>query len=306
METANTNIPQTVMPAPYAAQYSSPPPSPGMQFKDFLIIILLIALILSILGINIFIGFGNLIQYISNLLRPLLAFLGYSTGKVINTTADLTSDTAKFGIDVAEGTVQNIGNLFIAASGKDSIPEFKQQYNKYSAALVDNVSKAISTNPIKISAPPVSPPIQAPAQSPTQAPIQAPASTPAPIAVPVPVPVPISVPTPARTFDATINTPPPKYMKEVSADGASSNIQTTPIAKKANWCLIGEYKDRRGCVEIDDADRCISGQIFPSQQMCLNPTFNQASDHTYIFNDTTTQYEATSDRTIASNQIFYT
>jgi hypothetical protein len=233
-----------------------------------LIFVLFISLILSILGINIFVGFGNLLQYISNILKPLLATLGFATGTVINTTADLTSDTAKFGIDVAEGAVQNIGNLFISASDKNSIPDFKQQYNKYSSSLLNNISKSISeANPLKFGDTPANVPI---------GPVPVPGPSPSPVAVPVPVPVPISVPTQARTMDETINTPPPKYMKPVNDDTSNSNIQTNPVTKKTNWCLIGEYKDRRGCVEIDDADRCISGQIFPSQQMCLHPTFSKA------------------------------
>ena len=323
METTNINIPQTT------PQYVSPPSSPQMQFKDFLIFVLFIALILSILGINIFAWLGGLMQYITNLLKPLMASLGYATGTVINTTADLTSDTAKFGVDVAEGTIHNIGNLLISASDKNAIPDFKQQYNKYTATLMNNVSKAVaanplhlppvaspSTTPINVSAPMMAPvsapmiaPVSAPMASPVSVPMIAPMASPitiSPISIPVPVPVPVSVATPAKTLDDTINTPPPKYLKDVSADAATSNIQTTPMGKKSNWCLIGEYKDRRGCVEIDDADRCISGQIFPSQQMCLNPTFNQASSQTYIFNDSSTSYDAIPSRSIESNQIFYT
>lgn len=249
-----TAIPQSAIPQPIQ--------QPMLQFKDMLIFVLFIALILSILGINIFAGLGHITQNIANILKPLLATLGFATGTVINTTADLTSDTARFGVDVAEGAVQDIGNLFISASDKNSIPDFKHQYNKYSASLMDKISKSIAASPIAAS------PI---ASVPVPVPVPVAAS---PIAsVPVPVPVPISIPTPAKTMDETINTPPPKYLNTISADSSTSNIQTTPVTKKSNWCLIGEYKDRRGCVEIDDADRCISGQIFPSQQACLNPKF---------------------------------
>jgi len=258
-----TAIPQSAIPQPIQ--------QPMLQFKDMLIFVLFIALILSILGINIFAGLGNITQNIANILKPLLATLGFATGTVINTTADLTSDTAKFGVDVAEGAVQDIGNLFISASDKNSIPDFKHQYNKYSASLMDKISKSISASPIAAS-PIASVPISA---SPVASvPISASPIAASPIAsVPIPVPVPISIPTPAKTMDETINTPPPKYLNTISADSSTSNIQTTPVTKKSNWCLIGEYKDRRGCVEIDDADRCISGQIFPSQQACLNPKF---------------------------------
>lgn len=233
------NIPQSVIQPPQSYSYPTPQPQPLIQFKNILILVLFIALILSILGINIFVGFGNFIENITNFFKPLLAMLGFATGKVINTTADLTSDTAKFGIDVAEGAVQDIGNLFISASDKNAIPDFKQQYNKYSSSLIGGISNAISSTPSAITTSPTA----------------------------IPIPIPIAVPTPAKTMDETINTPPPKYMKEVEADTTTSNIQTT----QGNWCYIGEFKDRRECVDIDDADRCLSGQIFPSQQMCINP-----------------------------------
>lgn len=243
------NIPQSTIPQ-QSYSYPTPESQPMIQFKDMLIFVLFVSLILSILGINIFIGFGNLIQYISNLLKPILAMLGFATGTVINTTADLTSDTAKFGIDVAEGAVQNIGNLFISASDKNAIPDFKQQYNKYSASLMNSIYNATESTPISNIDNNI-----------------------AHVPVPIAVPVPISVPTHAKTMDETINTPPPKYMKEVTEDESTSKIQSSTINKKSNWCLIGDYKDRRSCIEVDEMDRCLSGQIFPSQQLCMNPQF---------------------------------
>ena len=53
---------------------------------------------------------------------------------------------------------------------------------------------------------------------------------------------------------------------------ASENPIQKPIsANKTNWCLIGEYQQKRGCIEIKDHDKCMSGQVFPTQKMCLNP-----------------------------------
>lgn len=235
------------------------------NFKDFIIFVLVIAFVLSILGINIFVYLGQFIKFVASLFVPLFSSVGYATGTVINTTADLATDTTKFGVDVADGTIHDIGNLIISASDKNAIPDFKQEYNKYSASLLDGVSKAIATNPAKI---------QGSRPSPSPSPVMVagqPAPSPSPVMVPVPVPVPVTVPSPSVNIQNTIDTPPPKYMNNVSADQSNSIIQSQ---SKTNWCLIGEYKDRRGCVEIEDADRCISGQIFPSQQQCMQPTFS--------------------------------
>jgi hypothetical protein len=56
---------------------------------------------------------------------------------------------------------------------------------------------------------------------------------------------------------------------------STNPIQNPITSQKTSWCLVGEYQDKRGCIEITDADQCLSGQVFPSQKMCLNPTLGQ-------------------------------
>lgn len=60
--------------------------------------------------------------------------------------------------------------------------------------------------------------------------------------------------------------------KEPESDSSETPIQKPITSDKMTWCLVGEYEGKRGCVEVDDANKCLSGQVFPSQQMCLNPT----------------------------------
>ena len=62
---------------------------------------------------------------------------------------------------------------------------------------------------------------------------------------------------------------------EPSPDKTENPIQNAPTSAKKSWCLVGEYQGRRGCIEIADQDKCISGQVFPEQKMCLNPTLSQ-------------------------------
>jgi hypothetical protein len=68
-------------------------------------------------------------------------------------------------------------------------------------------------------------------------------------------------------------TPTPSPLKEPSPDSSENTIQKPITSDKWNWCLVGEYQNKRGCIEITDSDKCMSGQVFPSQQMCLNPTW---------------------------------
>ena len=52
------------------------------------------------------------------------------------------------------------------------------------------------------------------------------------------------------------------------ADDALSSIQQQ---SKTKWCYIGEEKGVRNCVRLTDSQKCMSGDIFPSSDMCINP-----------------------------------
>ena len=41
------------------------------------------------------------------------------------------------------------------------------------------------------------------------------------------------------------------------------------------WCLIGTYKGIRSCSKVQDADLCMSGDIFPNQDVCVNPNIRK-------------------------------
>lgn len=175
--------------------------------KSFLITVMIVLIILSILGINLLTIFGNIFQIIGNIFqaivnifRPLiiqiLSLFGYTAGAVINTTADVVSETAKTGIDIASGSIQSVGNILKDSSKNSVDSNTKKQFDN--ALNLSNIQNSVP-----------------------------------------------------------------------DSDTANSNIQA-PIGKK-QWCLAGEYKGRRGCVEIDEETKCMSGQIFPSQHQCLNP-----------------------------------
>ena len=65
--------------------------------------------------------------------------------------------------------------------------------------------------------------------------------------------------------------------KEPTPSTSGNPVQKPITANKTNWCLVGEYEGKRGCVEVGDQDKCMSGQIFPSQVACMNPA-NYAGD----------------------------
>jgi hypothetical protein len=183
--------------------------------KNMIIIVLCGLLLLSILGINILTIVGNIVQVLTNIFGPLvlniLGLLGYTTGTVLDKGADVVSDVAKTGIDIAEGTVHSVGGI-LKNSGQISDPNFKT-----------NIDAAINNAP----APPAK--VEPPQPTPSENPIQNPIS-----------------------------------------------------AGKNNWCLVGEYMGRRGCIEVGENDKCLSGQLYPTNAFCLNPALMNASTATAV------------------------
>ena len=52
-------------------------------------------------------------------------------------------------------------------------------------------------------------------------------------------------------------------------DDAMSSTQKSQ--NKAGYCYIGEDRGFRSCIKVGEGDQCMSGEIFPSQDICINP-----------------------------------
>ena len=52
------------------------------------------------------------------------------------------------------------------------------------------------------------------------------------------------------------------------SDYADSSIQG---GGKSGWCYIGMDRGFRSCSQVNDNDICMSGDIFPTQEICVNP-----------------------------------
>jgi hypothetical protein len=57
--------------------------------------------------------------------------------------------------------------------------------------------------------------------------------------------------------------------QDYEAHEASSSIGG--LAGKSGWCYIGEDRGFRTCSQVGANDQCMSGDIFPSQEICMNP-----------------------------------
>jgi len=169
--------------------------------QNYIIMVLSFLLILSFLGINLLDIISNLIKSIvnkikeSHLLGNLLGSVGYVTGNLLNKSADVVADTSKFAIDIAEGSIQDIGNLLIKAS-KQGAPSSTTELSK------------------------------------------------------------------ALKIEATPEVP----IKDIP----ENPIQKPITSGKQNWCLVGEFDNKRKCVEMTEYDKCMSGQVYDSINKCIN------------------------------------
>lgn len=170
------------------------------DIRTLLIIILLVLIALTYFGINILSIFGTTIEkgvdMVSPFVSKVLDLVGYSSGKVINTAADVGSDVAKEGVEIAEGAVKSMGNILI---GDEAI---------------------------------------------------------------------------GKQRGGAVHDPSP--------DVPEDNIQKSLSASKSKWCLVGEYQNKRGCIDISESDKCLSGQVFPNEEMCLNPAMMMEKPHAPI------------------------
>jgi len=73
--------------------------------------------------------------------------------------------------------------------------------------------------------------------------------------------------TPSNQFSSSLNNNTGTMNYE--ADDSLSNIQSA--GSKSGWCFIGEDRGFRSCAEVGPGDKCMSGDIFPTNDICVNP-----------------------------------
>lgn len=53
------------------------------------------------------------------------------------------------------------------------------------------------------------------------------------------------------------------------------NDMQNNIKKKSGYCYIGEDRGFRSCAKVSQHDTCMSGDIFPTRDICINPNLRQ-------------------------------
>jgi len=72
------------------------------------------------------------------------------------------------------------------------------------------------------------------------------------------------------TLNRALNTAQVKQTQEQDYQANEAN-SSLGVSGEAGWCYIGEDRGFRSCAQVGVNDTCMSGEIFPSQEICMNP-----------------------------------
>ena len=174
---------------------------------------LLIILILTFLGFNIFVYLAKGTEELNNIFGPIIKFFSSFFGKVTGQVIDVSAEGGKAVVNTGAGAIDT-GLTAIQSitpnKANSSVPSVPVTQNQPDVMSNNTLNKALNTS-----------------QS------QQPANN------------------------------------DYQADEASSSIQSGP--PKSGWCYIGEDRGFRTCAQVGVNDKCMSGDIFPSQEICVNP-----------------------------------
>jgi len=69
-----------------------------------------------------------------------------------------------------------------------------------------------------------------------------------------------------------LNSSSPQKEKEHGEDYEPNEATSSIQENKTGWCFIGEESNVRTCAKVGQNDKCMSGDIFPSREICVNPS----------------------------------
>lgn len=174
---------------------------------------LLIILIFTFLGFNIFVYLAKGTEELNNIFGPIVNFISSFFGKVTGQVIDVSAEGGKAVVNTSAGAIDT------GLTAIQSITPNKANSSVSSVPVTQNQPDVMSNN----------------------------------------------------TLNKALNTSQNKQQpnNDYQADEASSSIQSGP--PKSGWCYIGEDRGFRTCAQVGVNDKCMSGDIFPSQEICVNP-----------------------------------
>ena len=200
---------------------------------------IIIVLVLALLGINIFVYLAKGTQTTATIFQqifgPLLKFFGYSTLETTKQTVQTSATGTKAGVDIVAGATTGAINT-VQQTAQNGYP-----------TATSGTSTGISTSNSNVQGQ------QASSSLPVQEKIQQTGGN--------------IDEWQQDSLEKALSSA-SQSASQVNPDDSRSAIQTTG---KAGWCFIGEDQGIRTCAEIGVNDGCMSGDVFPSQEICMNP-----------------------------------
>ena len=174
---------------------------------------LLIILIFTFLGFNIFVYLAKGTEQLNNIFGPIVNFISNFFGKVTGQVIDVSAEGGKAVVNTGAGAIDT------GLTAIQNITPNKANSSVSSTSVTQNQPDLMSNN----------------------------------------------------TLNKALNSSQNKKQSnnDYEADEASSSIQSGP--PKSGWCYIGEDRGFRTCAQVGVNDKCMSGDIFPSQEICVNP-----------------------------------
>ena len=180
---------------------------------------LLIILILTFLGFNIFVYLAKGTEQLNNIFGPIVNFISSFFGKVTGQIIDVSAEGGKAVVNTGAGAIDTGLTAIQNVTPNNNITPNKANSSVSSVPVTQNQPDVMSNNTLN------------------------------------------------KALNTSQNNQPSNT--DYQADEASSSIQSGP--PKSGWCYIGEDRGFRTCAEVGVNDKCMSGDIFPSQEICVNP-----------------------------------
>ena len=203
---------------------------------------LIVILILALLGINIFVYLAKATSgasgFIDKYFGPILALFGFGALETTKQTINTSATGTKAGVDLVANTstgaidsIENVAKNGITTTTTDTTT------TDTTTSYKPNAQKASSSQKNSM-------PVQQQIQQAGGA-----------------------YEWNQGTLDSALNDA--AHSQEPQPDESLSSVQSS--SGKAGWCFIGTDQNIRTCSQVGVADTCMSGDIFPSQEICMNP-----------------------------------
>jgi len=180
---------------------------------------LLVILILTFLGFNIFLYLAKGTEQLNNILGPVVNFISSFFGKVTGQVIDVSAEGGKAVVDTGASAINTGLTAIQNVTPNSNITPNKPNTSVSSVPVTQNQPDVMSNNSLN------------------------------------------------KALNSSQNKQ--QSNNDYEADEASSSIQSGP--PKSGWCYIGEDRGFRTCAQVGVNDKCMSGDIFPSQEICINP-----------------------------------